>query len=108
MLLPVDYLSPALAQKMARNGHLSALSQGVGASDAPAAFPTPETESPSNAAAEADENKKSAISPSVLYSSYALAEMTRESDRGAGAGRAGLRFRSRTISSTPNPRRRCS
>ena len=39
MLLPVDYLSPALAQKMARNGHLSALSQGVGASDAPAAFP---------------------------------------------------------------------
>ena len=87
LLLPVDYLSPALAQKMARNGHLSALSQGVGASDAPpAAFPTPETESPSNAdsAREADENKKSAISPSVLYASDALAEMTRESDRKDG------------------------
>ena len=78
LLLPVDYLSPALAQKMARNGHLSALSQGVGASDAPAAFPTPETESPSNAAAEADENKKSAISPSVLYALDVI------SDRGAG------------------------
>ena len=29
LLMPVDYLSPALAQKMARNGHLSALNTGV-------------------------------------------------------------------------------
>ena len=29
LLMPLDYLSPALAQKMARNGHLSALSTGA-------------------------------------------------------------------------------
>ena len=84
------------AEDGARNGHLSALSQGVGASDAPAAFPTPETESPSNAAAEADENKKSAISPSVLYALDVI------SDRGAGADEPAFvsdhaRFRVRQI-----------
>ena len=71
LLLPVDYLSPALAQKMARNGHLSALSQGV--LDAPVAFPTPEMESLSNASANAASAAGKKNIESVLYASDALA-----------------------------------
>ncbi len=74
LLLPVDYLSPALAQKMARNGHLSALSQGVSASDAPASFPTPEMESLTNASSNAASAAGKKNLESVLYASDALAE----------------------------------
>ena len=71
LLLPVDYLSPELAQKMARNGHLSALSQGV--LDDPAAFPTPEMESLSNASANAASAAGKKNIEAVLYASDALA-----------------------------------
>ena len=81
LLLPVDYLSPALAQKMARNGHLSALSQGVSASDAPVSFPTPEMESLTNASSNAASAAGKKNLESVLYGSDALAETKPSSGR---------------------------
>ena len=78
LLLPVDYLSPALAQKMARNGHLSALSQGVldtTSGSTSTSFPTPEMESLTNASSNAASSAGKKNLEAVLYASDALAEV---------------------------------
>ena len=67
--MPVDYLSPALAQKMARNGHLSALNTGVLEAST---METPEMASALNASSHGASSAGKKDLEGVLYTSEAL------------------------------------
>ena len=69
LLMPVDYLSPALAQKMARNGHLSALNTGVLEAST---METPEMASALNASSHGASSAGKKDLEGVLYTSEAL------------------------------------
>ena len=69
LLMPVDYLSPALAQKMARNGHLSALNTGVLEAST---METPEMASALDASSHGASSAGKKDLEGVLYTSEAL------------------------------------
>ena len=74
LLTPVDYLSPALAQKMARNGHLSALNNPQALDPSGGALPTPQMAALRDAESRGASAAGKKNLEGVLYTSDALAE----------------------------------
>ena len=70
----MDYLSPALAQKMARNGHLSALNNPQALDPSGGALPTPQMAALRDAESRGASAAGKKNLEGVLYTSDALAE----------------------------------